>query len=146
MLEWRGPGQGEGLVPSCRSALNICCPAPGWLQGDGHPATAHHQLQTTQPQQIYRGSISNMVTLQSVTVKFEDGMRMVLSLTSLLSTNNHAFVCHNYYVNDFTIPLIVLLILFNNVKMYNYIMYNINCIFKFLNIMILKWLKLLSNS
>ena len=121
MLEWRGPGQGEGLVPSCRSALNICCPAPGWLQGDGHPATAHHQLQTTQPQQIYRGSISNMVTLQSVTVKFEDGMRMVLRITSLLSTNNHAFVCLNYYVDDFTIPLIVLLILFNNVKMYNYI-------------------------
>ena len=94
--EWRGPGQGEGLVPSSRSALNICRPAPGWLQGDGHPATAHHQLQTTHPQQIYCGSISNMVNLQSVTVKFEDGLRTVLSLTSLLSTNNHAFVCHNY--------------------------------------------------
>ena len=89
-----------------------------------------------------------MVNLQSVTVKFEDGMRMVLRITSLLSTNNHAFVCHNYYVNDFTIPLIVLLILFNNVKIKNVQlhMYNINCIFKFLNIMILKWLKLLSNS
>ena len=139
--EWRGPGQGEGLVPSCRSALNISCPAPGWLQGDGHPATAHHQhLQTTQPQQICRGSISNMVNLQSVTAKFEDGMRMVLSLTSLLSTNNNAFVCHNYYVDDLTIPLIVLLILFNNVKMY--CIYNISGIFQFLN----KWLKFLSNS
>ena len=70
---------------------------------------------------------------------------MVLRITSLLSTNNHAFVCLNYYVDDFTIPLIVLLILFNNVKMYK-CMYNINCIFQFLNIMILKWLKLLSNS
>ena len=59
-----------------------------------------------------------MVNLQSVTVKFEDGMRMVLRITSLLSTNNHAFVCLNYYVDDFTIPLIVLLILFNNVQLY----------------------------
>ena len=55
----------------------------------------------------------------------------------------NAFVCHNYYVDDLTIPLIVLLILFNNVKMYN-CMYNINGIFQFLNVMILKWLKLLT--
>lgn len=115
MLEWRGPGQGEGLVPSCRSALNICCPAPGWLQGDGHPATTSFKLLNLNK---YTAAQYQTWSTCNQLVKFEDGMRMVLRITSLLSTNNHAFVCLNYYVDDFTIPLIVLLILFNNVQLY----------------------------